>query len=55
MAAIAGLILSAYLTRPIKALAEKADDIARGVYPGGSDEIGALVKAFEQRSRFTGA
>jgi len=43
-------MFAAYLTRPIKALADQADDIARGLYRGGgTDEIGTLVKAFELR------
>ena len=50
MAAGVGLMFAAYLTRPIKALADRADDIARGLYKGGgTDEIGTLVKAFEVR------
>jgi signal transduction histidine kinase len=50
MAAGVGLMFAAYLTRPIKALADRADDIARGLYRGGgTDEIGTLVKAFEVR------
>jgi signal transduction histidine kinase len=50
IAAVVGLMFAAYLTRPIKALADQADDIARGLYRGeGTDEIGTLVKAFQQR------
>ena len=50
IAAVVGLMFAAYLTRPIKALADRADDIARGLYRGGgTDEIGTLVKAFELR------
>jgi signal transduction histidine kinase len=54
LAAIAGLVLSAYLTRPLEALGEGAIRIARGEHlpamtvPGAArtEEVGALVAAF---------
>jgi signal transduction histidine kinase len=55
LAAIAGLTLSAYLTRPLHALGESAIRIARGErlpnvrppFPGRAEEVRALVAAFE--------
>jgi signal transduction histidine kinase len=55
LATIAGLILSAYLTRPLHALGESAIRIARGervpsvrpAFPGRAQEVLALVAAFE--------
>ncbi|HET6148318.1 MAG TPA: ATP-binding protein [Polyangia bacterium] len=55
LAAIAGLTLSAYLTRPLHALGESAIRIARGErlpsvrppFPGRTEEVRALVAAFE--------
>jgi signal transduction histidine kinase len=54
-AALAGIALSTYLTGPLKGLGATARRIAQGDYPhagefpraGRSDEIGALVQAFE--------
>ncbi|HEX3697509.1 MAG TPA: sensor histidine kinase [Polyangia bacterium] len=56
LAAIAGLMLSAYLTRPLEALGDGAIRIARGEpvqtvnLPGAArtEEVGALVAAFTQ-------
>jgi signal transduction histidine kinase len=56
LAAIAGLFLSAYLTRPLHALAEAATRIARGqqhvpparpAFPGRAQEVVDLVSAFD--------
>jgi signal transduction histidine kinase len=55
LAAIAGLTLSAYLTRPLHALGESAIRIARGErlpsvtppFPGRTEEVRALVAAFD--------
>ena len=55
LAVIAGLTLSAYLTRPLHALGESAIRIARGErlptvrppFPGRTEEVRALVAAFE--------
>jgi signal transduction histidine kinase len=55
LAAIAGLVLSAYLTRPLHALGDSAIRIARGErlpsvrppFPGRAVEVRALVAAFE--------
>jgi len=56
LAAAAGLVLSAALTRPLEALAQTARRIGQGDYPqksnrpraDRSDEIGALVRAFDR-------
>jgi signal transduction histidine kinase len=55
LAVIAGLMLSAYLTRPLHALGESASRIARGEhvpsvrppFPGRTEEVRSLVAAFE--------
>jgi signal transduction histidine kinase len=55
LAVIAGLVLSAYLTRPLHALSDSAIRIARGErlpsvrppFPGRTEEVRALVAAFE--------
>jgi signal transduction histidine kinase len=59
VASIAGLLLSAYLTRPLRALADGATRIARGEalpavrapQPAGTEEISALLGAFEHMER----
>jgi signal transduction histidine kinase len=59
MASIAGVLLSAYLTRPLRALADGAIRIARGQpmpapgqpQPAGTEEISALLGAFEHMER----
>ena len=56
VATIAGVLLSAYLTRPLQALAAGAIRIARGEHlpvastprPAGTEEISTLLGAFEQ-------
>jgi signal transduction histidine kinase len=55
LAVIAGLMLSAYLTRPLHALGDSASRIARGErvpsvrppFPGRTEEVLALIAAFE--------
>jgi signal transduction histidine kinase len=54
LAVIGGLVLSAYLSRPLQALSESASRIARGEhvpvqppFPGRTEEVVALVAAFE--------
>jgi signal transduction histidine kinase len=55
LAVIAGLMLSAYLTRPLHALGDSASRIARGErvpsvrppFPGRTEEVRALIAAFE--------
>ncbi len=59
VASIAGVLLSAYLTRPLRALADGAIRIARGEpvpasgkpQPAGTEEISALLGAFEHMER----
>ncbi len=59
VASIAGVLLSAYLTRPLRALADGATRIARGEtlpavrapQPAGTEEISALLGAFEHMER----
>ena len=59
VASIAGLLLSAYLTRPLRALADGAIRIARGEpvpaagtpQPAGTEEISALLGAFAHMER----
>jgi signal transduction histidine kinase len=59
VASIAGVLLSAYLTRPLRALADGAIRIARGQsmptpgqpQPAGTEEISALLGAFEHMER----
>ena len=56
VATIAGVLLSAYLTRPLQALADGAIRIARGDHlpvasalrPAGTEEISTLLGAFEE-------
>src|SRR5262249_45121634 len=55
VATIAGVLLSAYLTRPLQVLADGAIRIARGDRPpaaapppAGTEEISTLLGAFEQ-------
>ena len=56
VATIAGVLLSAYLTRPLQALADGAIRIARGEHlpvastprPAATEEISTLLGAFEQ-------
>jgi signal transduction histidine kinase len=59
VASIAGVVLSAYLTRPLRALADGAIRIARGEavptvgtpQPAGTEEVSALLGAFEHMER----
>jgi signal transduction histidine kinase len=59
LASLAGLVLSAYLTRPLQALSETATRIARGEpiprdpipLAARTQEVSALVAAFEQMER----
>ena len=54
LAAVAGLAFATYFTRPLEALSESARRIARDdpsrldLPPASSDELGTLVRAFEQ-------